>query len=49
MTAFEPLPALRSPHRSGARAAFAIAGKVIVGLVLLGGVAFLLAGATGQI
>jgi hypothetical protein len=49
MTASEPLPALRSPHRSGARAAFEIAGKVIVVLVFLSGVAYMLARASGQI
>jgi hypothetical protein len=47
MTPFEPLPALRSPRRSGARLTFEIAGKVIVVLVLLSGVAYVLA--TGQI
>jgi hypothetical protein len=49
MTPFEPLPALRSSRRSGARAAFEVAGRVIVALVLLSGVAFLLARVTGQI
>jgi hypothetical protein len=49
MTPFEPLPALRSSRRSGARAAFEVAGRVIVVLVLLSGVAFLLARVTGQI
>jgi hypothetical protein len=49
MTPFEPLPALRSPRRSGARRAFEIAGRVILVLVLLSSVAFVLARATGQI
>jgi hypothetical protein len=49
MTPFEPLPALRSPHRSGARLAFGIAGRVIVVLVLLSSVAYMLARATGRI
>jgi hypothetical protein len=49
MTPFEPLPALRSPRRSGSRAAFEVAGRVIVVLALLSGVACLLARATGQI
>jgi hypothetical protein len=47
MTPFEPLPALRSPHRSGVRLAFEIAGKVVVVLVLLSAVAYMLA--TGRI
>jgi hypothetical protein len=48
MTASEPLPAPR-PRRSRARAAFEIAGKVIVVLVFLSSVAYVLARASGQI
>jgi hypothetical protein len=48
MTPLEPLPAPR-PRRSRARRAFEIAWRVVVVLVSLGGVAFGLAKATGQI
>jgi hypothetical protein len=48
-TRFEPLPAPRPPHRSRARRAFEITGRVVVTLVVLGGVGFMLAKATGQI
>jgi hypothetical protein len=46
MNPFEPLPPTSPARRSGARLAFQIAGKVIVALVLLSGVAYLLARAT---
>jgi hypothetical protein len=49
MNRFEPLPAPRPPHRSRVRRAFAITGRIVVTLVVLGGVAFALAAATGQL
>jgi hypothetical protein len=49
MSAFDPLPAPSPPRRSRARRAFEITGRVIVVLVVLGGVAYALARATGQI
>jgi hypothetical protein len=52
MTPFEPLPApARAPldESHPARRAFEIAGRVIVMLGVLGGVAYMLATATGQI
>ena len=48
MTPFEPLPAPR-PLRRTPRRTFEIAGRVVAVLVLLGGVAYALAKATGQI
>jgi hypothetical protein len=48
MTPSEPLPA-PSPRRSRARRAFEIAWRVVVVLVMLSGVAYMLAKATGQI
>jgi hypothetical protein len=49
MNPLEPIPAPRPPRRSRARRALEIAGRVIVVLVLLSGVAYLLATATGQL
>jgi hypothetical protein len=49
MNRFEPLPAPRPPHRSRVRRAFEITGRVVVVLMVLSGVAYALARATGQI
>ena len=48
MTPFEPLHR-RGPFDEAPRRTFEIAGRVVAVLVLLGGVAYALAKATGQI